>query len=195
MAACKNISARRYPYFSQRRARQVQSDYTGVTALTSWGKLVAVRGTDLLYDGQVVGTVTALHSSSTSASSGVHLNFFKNRFISGPPCLADPCGGARPRNNTICEERAHIRSISFLLYHTRKNRFRQWVFAHFCRIRLYYLHKILTSVRNSMVFLSKPPVSDGFWTKKRNVRAGRTFQNSGGFSYNSGVYQIKVPAD
>lgn len=59
MAACKNISARRYPYFSQRRARQVQSDYTGVTALTSWGKLVAVRGTDLLYDGQVVGAVTA----------------------------------------------------------------------------------------------------------------------------------------
>ena len=52
-----------------------------------------------------------------------------------------------------------------------------------------------TIARNPMVFLSKPPVSDGFWTKKRNVRAGRTFQNSGGFSYNSGVYQIKVPAD
>lgn len=59
MAACKNISARRYPYFTQRRAREQQTDYSGVTALTSWGKLVAVQGTDLLYDGQVVGTVTA----------------------------------------------------------------------------------------------------------------------------------------
>ena len=32
--------------------------YEGVTALTAWGKLVAVRGTELLFDGEPVGTVT-----------------------------------------------------------------------------------------------------------------------------------------
>ena len=59
-----NISARRFPYLSTRRAREKQKkksgdDYTGGTALTSWGKLVAVEGTDLLYDGEVVGQVLA----------------------------------------------------------------------------------------------------------------------------------------
>lgn len=59
-----NLSARRYPYLTTRhgRARQKKNDtdyYAGGTALTAWGKLVAVEGTDLLYDGDVVGTVTA----------------------------------------------------------------------------------------------------------------------------------------
>ncbi|WP_295865128.1 hypothetical protein [uncultured Oscillibacter sp.] len=59
-----NLSARRFPYITTRRARQKQkraagADYSGGTALTAWGKLVAVEGTDLLYDGTVVGTVTA----------------------------------------------------------------------------------------------------------------------------------------
>lgn len=53
-----NLSARRWPYITTRRAREQQSGYSGVTALTAWGKLVAVRGTDLLYDGNVVGQVT-----------------------------------------------------------------------------------------------------------------------------------------
>lgn len=53
-----NLSARRWPYITTRRAREQQSGYSGVTALTAWGKLVAVRGTDLLYDGNVVGHVT-----------------------------------------------------------------------------------------------------------------------------------------
>lgn len=59
-----NLSARRYPYLTTRhgRARQKKNttdDYTGCTALTAWGKLVAVEGTKLLYDGAEVGTVTA----------------------------------------------------------------------------------------------------------------------------------------
>lgn len=54
-----NLSSRRYPYISTRRARVKQTAYEGVTALTAWGKLVAVRGTDLVYDGKVVGKVTA----------------------------------------------------------------------------------------------------------------------------------------
>lgn len=53
-----NLSARRYPYLSTRRGRKKQENYAGATALTAWGKLVAVQGTDLLYDGEVVGTVT-----------------------------------------------------------------------------------------------------------------------------------------
>ena len=54
----KNLSARRYPYLSTRRARAKLEEYSGCTALTARGKLVAVRGTDLLYDGEVVGQVT-----------------------------------------------------------------------------------------------------------------------------------------
>lgn len=59
-----NLSARRYPYITTRRAREKQKknttdSYTGATALTAWGKLVVVEGTNLLYDGQVVGQVTA----------------------------------------------------------------------------------------------------------------------------------------
>ena len=59
-----NLSARRYPYLTTRhgRAKQKKNDtdyYAGGTALTAWGKLVAVEGTNLLYDGAVVGTVTA----------------------------------------------------------------------------------------------------------------------------------------
>lgn len=53
-----NLSARRYPYITTRRKRVKQEGYSGATGLTAWGKLVVVQGTDLLYDGQVVGTVT-----------------------------------------------------------------------------------------------------------------------------------------
>lgn len=58
LAESRNISARRYPYMATRHARAKQEAYSGATALTSWEKLVVVQGTDLLYDGEVVGTVT-----------------------------------------------------------------------------------------------------------------------------------------
>lgn len=54
-----NLSARRYPYITTRRARDKQEGYTSATALTAWGKLVAVEGTNLLYDGEIVGQVSA----------------------------------------------------------------------------------------------------------------------------------------
>ena len=53
-----NLSARRYPYLTTRHGRTKQEGYEGCTALTARGELVMVRGTDLLYDGKVVGTVT-----------------------------------------------------------------------------------------------------------------------------------------
>lgn len=55
----KNLSARRYPYITTRRARAKQEGYSGGTGLTAWGKLVVVQGTDLLYDGEIVGQVSA----------------------------------------------------------------------------------------------------------------------------------------
>lgn len=54
-----NLSFRRWPYLTTRRARKGQEGYEGVTALAARGQLVAVRGTQLLLDGKQVGTVTA----------------------------------------------------------------------------------------------------------------------------------------
>lgn len=53
-----NLSARRYPYIATRRGRMKMEGYENVTALTAWGKLVAVKGTELLFDGEVVGTIS-----------------------------------------------------------------------------------------------------------------------------------------
>lgn len=53
----RNISCRRYPYFSTRRARSKLTPYANATAITAWEKLVVVQGTNLLYDGAVVGQV------------------------------------------------------------------------------------------------------------------------------------------
>lgn len=53
-----NLSARRYPYITTRHKRAQQEGYTSATALTGWGKLVAVEGTNLLYDGEIVAQVT-----------------------------------------------------------------------------------------------------------------------------------------
>lgn len=53
-----NLSARRFPCLAVRRGRAKQTAYAGCTALTARGKLVAVKGTQLLYDEKAVGTVT-----------------------------------------------------------------------------------------------------------------------------------------
>lgn len=59
LALSRNVSARRFPYITTRNARAKQNQYSGATALTSWNELVVVQGTDLLYNGSVVGQVTA----------------------------------------------------------------------------------------------------------------------------------------
>lgn len=53
-----NISTRRFPYLTTRRARKQLEEYSNATALYVRGGLVVVQGTDLLYDGEVVGQVT-----------------------------------------------------------------------------------------------------------------------------------------
>ena len=59
LAESLNLSTRRFPYLTTRRARAQQKQYAGATALTARGGLVVVQGTKLLYDGVEVGTVTA----------------------------------------------------------------------------------------------------------------------------------------
>lgn len=54
-----NISTRRFPYLTTRRARRRLEEYSGVSAMSSRGGLVVVQGTDLVYEGKVVGQVTA----------------------------------------------------------------------------------------------------------------------------------------
>lgn len=58
LAYSKGVSLRRWPYLATRQARAEQAGYTDCTALYAWNKLVAVDGTDLLYDGKKVGQVT-----------------------------------------------------------------------------------------------------------------------------------------
>ena len=59
LAWCENLSNRRFPYLSPRNPRSEQV-FTDPTAAFSWnGKLVLVNGTNLLYDGEVIGTVSA----------------------------------------------------------------------------------------------------------------------------------------
>lgn len=54
LAACENLSVRRWPYMATRNARKRVEDVQNVTALTSWNGLVAVIGTDLYYKGEKV---------------------------------------------------------------------------------------------------------------------------------------------
>lgn len=59
LAESRNLSTRRWPCLAARRGRAKQAAYSNCTALTARGELVAVQGTNLLLDGEVVGTVTA----------------------------------------------------------------------------------------------------------------------------------------
>lgn len=49
LAESKNLSARRYPYITARRARNKLEEYSGASALTSWEKLVTVKDNKLYY--------------------------------------------------------------------------------------------------------------------------------------------------
>ncbi len=55
----KNLSCRAFPYLTTRRARVREGDLENVTLLTVFnGKLVALQGADLLYDGKIVGSLS-----------------------------------------------------------------------------------------------------------------------------------------
>lgn len=52
-----NVSARRLPYLATRKGREKLEEYAGATAMAARGVLAVVQGTQLLYDGEVVGQV------------------------------------------------------------------------------------------------------------------------------------------
>ena len=58
LVSCTNMASSRWPYLTTRNARSKQQEYINASSITSWEKLVAVQGTDLLFDGVRVGTVT-----------------------------------------------------------------------------------------------------------------------------------------
>lgn len=53
-----NLSARKFPFLSTRRARRRHAAYSGATAMTARGELIVVEEDDLLLDGVFVGKVT-----------------------------------------------------------------------------------------------------------------------------------------
>lgn len=60
LAECKNISARRYPYFTTRneRSKLEGTGMTNVSAMTHWNKMVTVSNPFIYYDGNIVGEIT-----------------------------------------------------------------------------------------------------------------------------------------
>jgi len=54
----RGLSSARYPSMSQREGRKTYAEYAAPTGLYARGALCVVDGTDLIYDGEVVGTVT-----------------------------------------------------------------------------------------------------------------------------------------
>lgn len=66
-----NLSSRQFPTLSQRGARKKVADYEHATALFAKNKLVVVDGTSLIYDGDVVGTVTEGEKQIVSVNSKI----------------------------------------------------------------------------------------------------------------------------
>lgn len=58
MLNCMNLSARRSPFLTTRRARKHMPEYDGSSAFLYRDKPIWVKGTDLIYDGRVVAQVT-----------------------------------------------------------------------------------------------------------------------------------------
>lgn len=54
-----NMSTRKFPYLAPRLGRESVQTFTAPSALSSRDKLIVVDGTDFIYDGEVVGQVTA----------------------------------------------------------------------------------------------------------------------------------------
>lgn len=67
----RNLSSRQFPALSQRRGRKLFQSYDHATALYARNKLIVVDGTDVIYDGRVVGQVTEGEKSITSVNTKV----------------------------------------------------------------------------------------------------------------------------
>lgn len=67
----ENLSTAEFPALCQRRGRKTLSGYTAPTAAGARDKLIVVDGTELKYDGTVVGTVTAGEKQIVTVNSKV----------------------------------------------------------------------------------------------------------------------------
>ena len=59
LKSSKNLTVEQFPYLANRKGRSLIRSFTRPTALFSFNGFVIVDGTDLLYNNQIVGTVTA----------------------------------------------------------------------------------------------------------------------------------------
>ena len=71
LAESLNLSSREFPGLTQRLGRSQVGSFTAPTAIYSKDKLVVVDGTDLIYDGEVVGQVTAGEKQIAAVNSKV----------------------------------------------------------------------------------------------------------------------------
>lgn len=67
----EGLSSARYPALSQRPPRKAEEGYIAPTALYGKGKLLVVDGTDLRYDGKVVGQVAAGEKSFAALNTKI----------------------------------------------------------------------------------------------------------------------------
>lgn len=70
-AQTKNLSTRQYPALSQRLGRVAEGSHAHATALFSKEKLLVVDGTNVIFDGETVGQVTAGEKMICSVNSKI----------------------------------------------------------------------------------------------------------------------------
>ncbi len=71
LQACTNLTSAEFPALAVRRGRQLVHTYAAPTALFAKGKLCVVDGTDLLYDGAKVGTVSLGQKQMVSIGASI----------------------------------------------------------------------------------------------------------------------------
>lgn len=67
----ENLSDRQFPALSQRRGRKLHKEYENATALYCRTKLIVIDGTNVIYDGETVGQVTAGEKMITSVNTKI----------------------------------------------------------------------------------------------------------------------------
>lgn len=72
-----NLSTDQYPCITQRATRILEAEYTKPTTLHSKGKLLVIDGTDVLYGGTKVGTVT--EGKKQTATIGNYIVIFPDK--------------------------------------------------------------------------------------------------------------------
>lgn len=144
---CENLSDRRYPYLAPRNPRSY-TEHTSPTALFAWnGKIVLVDGTDLYYDGEKIGTVTAgekqfavVNTKLCIFPDGVYIDLENETFWTLGAVATSSESSASFTKNTLSFSAATDVATSEEFYSTVYNRNSQW------REQEYYWIKIYTGL-------------------------------------------------